>query len=278
MTLARAAMAMAMVVLLAACGGGDGGAGDATRALSWAEFRALAHQEPDTGVFITNGDELAETEDDLRAAYARYRGEVDAAAEGLASGPLIVNVLRNGSDDRWPSSQALSLTYCVSQRDFGSRYAQVVAAMDDAAGAWEATANVNFVHDASQDGSCTSRNPAVVFDVRSTRSIQYLARAFFPSSSRRNREIVISTSSFGNIDPWTLAGVLRHELGHTIGFRHEHTRPEAGTCFEDTSWRALTVYDSSSVMHYPQCNGTQDGDLVLTNLDRTGASTLYPRQ
>jgi hypothetical protein len=105
---------------------------------------------------------------------------------------------------------------------------------------------------------------------------QYLARAFFPSSSRRSREVLISTSSFGNIAPWTLTGVLRHELGHTIGFRHEHTRPESGTCFEDNNWRALTAYDASSVMHYPQCNGTQTGDLVLTNLDKQGATALYP--
>jgi hypothetical protein len=81
---------------------------------------------------------------------------------------------------------------------------------------------------------------------------------------------------FGNISPWTLTGVLRHELGHTIGFRHEHTRPEAGTCFEDNDWRALTQYDSASVMHYPQCNGTQDGDLVLTSADKSGARALYP--
>ena len=98
----------------------------------------------------------------------------------------------------------------------------------------------------------------------------------WPSSSRKSREVLIATSSFGNISPWTLTGVLRHELGHTIGFRHEHTRPESGACFEDNNWRALTAYDSSSVMHYPQCNGTQNGDLVLTNLDKQGASALYP--
>jgi serralysin len=44
----------------------------------------------------------------------------------------------------------------------------------------------------------------------------------------------------------------------------------------NSSWRALTAYDSSSVMHCPQCNGTNSGDLVLTALDRTGAGSLYP--
>jgi serralysin len=262
-----------LTVALAACGAPD----DAYQPLTYEQFRDRAYQEPDTGVFITNGDELAETQTELRAAYDRYVEDAAAAASGVAvdQAPLIVNLV-NGQDDRWSSSVAQSITYCVSQSSFGSRYSAVVSAMANAASAWEAAANVDFVHDASQDGNCTSRNGNVVFDVRQVQTSQYLARAFFPSTSRRGREVLISTSSFGNISPWTLTGVLRHELGHALGFRHEHTRPEAGTCFEDTSWRALTAYDSSSVMHYPQCNGTQTGDLVLTSLDRSGAASLYP--
>ena len=104
----------------------------------------------------------------------------------------------------------------------------------------------------------------------------YFASAFFPSYQRRNREVKIDCTSFGTIDPWTLQGVLRHELGHTIGLRHEHTRPESGTCFEDNNWAALTAYDSSSVMHYPQCNGTNTWALNLTTKDKTGAAALYP--
>ena len=239
------------------------------------QFRAAAYLEPETGVYVVNGDELAETEADLEAAFARYMGEAAPVAEAASRHPLIVNTV-NGADDRWPASTAVNITYCVSSSSFGSRYSAVVSAMNSAAAAWEGTANVNFVHLSAQDANCTSRNTAVVFNVRQVSTTQYLARAFFPSTSRRSRELLISSSSFGNITPYTLAGVLRHELGHTIGFRHEHTRPEAGTCFEDNSWRALTAYDSASVMHYPQCNGTNKGDLVLTNLDVQGAKALYP--
>lgn len=266
----RSSLAVLVALALAGCGGP---AGDET--LSWQQFRNAAYQEPDTGLFVTNGDELAETEDHLRAAYDRYLEEAATGGVATSRDGLIVNTV-NGQDDRWSASQALNLTYCVSQSSFGSRYAAVVSAMSTAASAWEGAGRVNFVHASSQDGNCTSRNTSVVFNVRQVTSNQYLARAFFPSTSRRGREVLIATSSFGNISPWTLAGVLRHELGHTLGFRHEHTRPEAGTCFENTSWRALTPYDSSSVMHYPQCNGTQAGDLVLTSLDRTGAGVLYP--
>ncbi|HEY5945299.1 MAG TPA: M57 family metalloprotease [Kofleriaceae bacterium] len=206
----------------------------------------------------------------VESAYAA----VDDGYSTLEQG-LIVNRV-GGTDDKWSAATAANLTYCVSSSSFGSRYSAVVSALDSATAAWEATANVNFVHLAQYDGDCNARTNGVIFDVRQVQTTQYLARSFFPSTSRRSRNILISSSSFGNISPWTLTGVLRHELGHTLGFRHEHTRPEAGTCFEDNNWRALTAYDSSSVMHYPQCNGTQKGDLVLTTLDKTGAHSLYP--
>ena len=73
---------------------------------------------------------------------------------------------------------------------------------------------------------------------------------------------------------WPLAHILGHELGHVLGFRHEHTRPEAATCFEDNQWRPLTPYDSSSIMHYPQCNGTSS-DLSFTAKDAQGVAALY---
>lgn len=274
MQMRTVASAMAFMAVLG-CGGAQP---ESQQPLGWEAFRAAAYQEPDTGVFITNGDELAETEADLFAGYLRYLSGLEAVGEATEAdliNPLIVNRV-GGADDKWSATTAANITYCISRTSFGTRYNTVVTAMNAAAAAWEGTARVNFVHDSARDGSCTSRTSAVVFNVRQVNTTQYLARAFFPSTTRRSRELLIASSSFGNISPWTLAGVLRHELGHAIGFRHEHTRPESGVCFEDTSWRALTSYDARSVMHYPQCNGTQTGDLVLTSLDQQGARALYP--
>jgi hypothetical protein len=244
--------------------------------LSWEEFQAQAHQEPDTGIYIINGDEPAESLDHLYRYYLEYRGDV-AAIDGVGArrDESIVNTV-SGADDVWPSATALNLTYCVDKKSFGSNYTNVVSQMTAAAGAWEGVANVNFIHVSSLDGSCTRRTSGVVFNVRKVSGGQYLARAFFPSTSRTGREILIDASSFGNLGVWTLAGILRHELGHTIGLRHEHTRPESGTCFENNSWRKLTDYDSNSVMHYPQCNGHNTGDLNITASDASGARQLYP--
>jgi hypothetical protein len=260
------------VALMAGCSAAEDGP------MTYAEFKEQVYQEPDTGIYVVNGDEAIENEEGLRAFYERLR-ESEAQAlsdEPIASTeqPLCVNRV-SGKDDAWSPSAALNLTYCISQSSFGANYNAVVTAMNSAASAWEGAAKVNFIHDSAKDSSC-SKTTAVVFNVRKVNSGQYLARSFFPSSSRSGREVLIDASSFGNITPYSLAGVLRHELGHTIGFRHEHTRPESGTCFEDNNWRALTNYDSKSVMHYPQCNGTNNGDLVLTNNDKAGAGSLYP--
>lgn len=254
--------------------------GNGSDVLTYDEFKAQAYYDVEADVYVINGDELVEDEAQMQSMYQRYLDSVAdadarASGEGTIEEHLIVNLV-NGRDDKWDASLQNNLTYCVSQSSFGSRYSTVVTAMANATAAWHAAANVTFVHDASQDGSCNRRNKNVLFDVVQTNQSSFLARAFFPSSSRRSREIQISFTSFGNISPWTLDGVLRHETGHTIGFRHEHTRPESGTCFEDNNWRALTAYDSSSVMHYPQCNGTNRGDLILTSLDKTGARALYP--
>jgi hypothetical protein len=244
----------------------------APQSLSWEEFRARVYQEPETGFFITNGDEKYADEAQLREFYETH---LRVPEQGRARGELAV-MFRNGARARWSDAQKRNLTYCVSTA-FGSRYSLVVSAMAAAANEWEAAADIDLIHASGFDGACTASQAGVVFDVNPVNvGGAYLARAFFPDDGRAARNILIDNSAFGSLPPGlTMQGILRHELGHALGFRHEHTRPESGACFEDNQWQALTSYDRNSTMHYPQCNGNGSWVLALTNLDRAGAAALY---
>jgi len=187
-----------------------------------------------------------------------------------------------GVDIIWKPADKKALAYCVSNAaadsgGFGNRYNTVVSAMADATRAWEAVADTKYVHVNAEDSNCTPTNSNVKFDVRPVNLNAYLARAFFPDDARETSNVLIDNSAFelpagGKL---SLTGILRHELGHTLGARHEQTRPESGTCFEDNDWRGVTDYDAFSVMHYPQCNGKGDWSLTLTVQDKNGIACLY---
>jgi hypothetical protein len=255
---------------LAACGGDPEALSPtaedvgSTAPISFDEFMSKVYQEPwEGGLYIYNGDTPARSLEELREAHAR----LNTVEQGLA-----VNRV-SGRDDLWFGAQKLNLRYCVGN-GFGGNKARVVNAMATAAAAFERYAVVDFIYDASQDANCTNANPNVTFDVNLVNvGGQYLARAFFPSFPRASRNVYIDVTAFSS--SWSLEGILMHELGHVLGFRHEHTRPEAGRCFEDSNWRGLTPYDRASIMHYPQCGGTNTNLSFLSTSDLEGTTFAY---
>ncbi len=238
-----------------------------TAGLTFEEFKAQTYKEPWAGgVYVVGGDQPYATEQRLRELWQ-------------ASGGGALSVFTNGGADmKWDATQRRNLTYCVSTR-FGANKAAIEQAIIEAtANGWEKFADVKFVHVPAQDANCTATNNAVLFDVNPVNANgQYLARAFFPNDTRAVRNVLVDNTSFtgggGNIP---LKNIVAHEFGHILGFRHEHIRPESNAtqCVEDNNFRPLTSYDSASVMHYPQCNGTS-ADLSFTQRDKDGVALLY---
>lgn len=250
--------------------------------LGYEAFKKKVYKESfPGGVYIVNGDTPVADEKELMDFYQReIVAEWKSIKFGVALGEGAVTQLildaPNGNPAAWDNVNKKNLTYCIS-KTFGDNYTKTKQAIQSATQAWEAVADVRFVHVDSLDEKCDANTPGVVFDVRPVNvGGEYLARAFFPRYARAQRNVLIDDSSFvlkpGKLE---LVGILRHELGHTLGYRHEQTRPEAGKCFEDKNWVPLTSYDAFSVMHYPQCNGLGDWSLSLTEKDKLGAACLY---
>ena len=167
-----------------------------TANLTFEQFEASTYREPGGGKYIVDGDTPI---DDIKHLEEFFETKVKKMYRaGHNMGELIVNQ-SGGVDTVWNDIEKQNISYCIST-GFGSRYNEVINAMDSAVGAWEAVANINFVHDTSHDSNCTASNTQVVFDVRGVSGASYLARAFFPDDARPSRNVIIDESSF-TLDP-----------------------------------------------------------------------------
>src|SRR5690606_34528495 len=143
--------------------GGSSQADTVTPTPSFAEFEASTYVDVD-GAYVVNGDEIVSSKDDLRAYYTRMIGQPGNHDRDTHDADLVVNTV-GGADDKWDASTAADLTYCVST-DFGAKHADMVTAMEQGAGQWEAESSaIDFVHDSSQDGDCNTGNSSVLFSV-----------------------------------------------------------------------------------------------------------------
>ena len=231
------------------------------------------------------GDTLLD-EDQLRL-YAQQREALQAArvASRQAGMPLVAITELAGTTEggrivRW--APGLELTYAVLRQTFAiggkAGYELTVSSMKKATADWEKTCGVKFVHNHSLDTSDKLKLDGVVFVVREFDAKGgFIAAAFFPNDPVDRRRVLIDPSFYSPTLGFDRVGVLRHELGHVLGFRHEMIRSEAppGCPDEDTYGTInLTDYDPSSVMHY-FCGGVGSKELAITDVDRAGAQKVY---
>ncbi len=263
------------VVLLGCQSNGQQNIGSTLDKPSFEQFVQSLYQEPRTGLYIVDWDEPVATVEGLRPYYDRLYGDQ----------ALTVHQ-ENGVDIIWDDTQKKNLTYCVST-SFGDRHGDVVAAIQAATGDWMAAGDVKYIYKPELDSNCTASTQGVVFDVNPAHDGQFIARAFFPNSPRDQRNVLVDDTAFDMPDTLdvNLHGVLVHELGHSLGFRHEHVHADMMNIpFEnwfncilegliDQNYRIVNEYDINSTMHYPQCGGT--GNLQMTELDRQGVAMLY---
>lgn len=213
-----------------------------------------------------------------------YKAERDALKQlnnlnvGVNAQSFLVGIQLGGKIVRWDPS--LTLTYCVLRNTFGSdeEYNLVVKNMKAATGEWEATCGVRFQHVETLDTSSSLAPAGVLFPVRKIDSNgQFIAAGFFPNDPPDRRKLFIDPSYFAPNQAYNLVGVLRHELGHVLGFRHEHIRSGAPPeCPHESTTGTFdfTKYDPHSVMHY-FCGGAGSKELAITAVDLEGSQRVY---
>jgi hypothetical protein len=230
--------------------------------------------------YVAEGDLLIA--EDQFAAYAAERfGQRSLPALEVKADGKTAKLLGMGDNNRllrWAPGVVLS--YYIRKETFASgEYPDVRSNMNAATQAWMDTCGVEFQHMVDLDDDIPARTAQrPLFDVRKVDAKgAFIAVAFFPNYAPERRSLVIDPSYFSPKLAFDTTGVLRHELGHVLGFRHEHIRSGAPpNCPKEEVAHTIELgdYDPQSVMHY-FCGNVGSTTLQITPADRDGARRLY---
>lgn len=257
------------------------------------EAEKIAHRAPsvwsddppgaEQTLHVVEGDLLLD--DDELVVYAARNAERPLIPSAPLGDSGLVGFETAGQATRW--DDGVVLRYSVMRQSFlrETDYRVAVRNLRRAASDWERVCGVRFEHVDRFDGHPDYARPApeihddLVFTARfQDQEGRLIAAAFFPTQPPPRRKVIFDASYFRPGLRFNRVGVLRHELGHVLGFRHEHIRTGApAVCPGDDESVTLFPfgeYDPKSVMHY-FCGGVGNPRLSFSAGDRKGAQLLY---
>ena len=277
--------ALVAAIASAGCEASEDTSGKEASSLTWEAYKADTLRTED-GVYIVNGNEPVLNEEELRKYYEQLVEETsDEGNIAVEQSALIVD-RRFSYDNIWSLADRQNLTYCIASSDFTSaELSKLVSALNTATADWEAAVynRINFIYKSGENSRCSETNTAVVFNVKKenlnpggTEDGLVAAASFFPDYPRGHRRLRIDPRSFSTT--WyssaEFVGLIRHELGHVLGFRHEFLNPQSSCSESVKGGRMLTSFDQNSIMNYDFCDNSRSR-IYLTASDKIGARSVY---
>ncbi|MEK6320117.1 MAG: S8 family serine peptidase [Acidobacteriota bacterium] len=232
-------------------------------------IRAFLKELPrDGNYFVLEGDLLL-TEQEV-FEYVAERQE--SPGLGKREAGLSLNLI-DGRKDIYEGAQRLN--YAVDKASYPTEkhYQRVVDNMAQAAKSWQEACpecRVQFSHAIDQDASPSNGSDFTVryHDAKEA----YVAAAFFPHAGKKGRYLNIDPSYFTRqIDG---EGILRHALGHILGYRHSEANRLKGCYYEGQTWLPLSAPETPSVMQY-YCSGESKLAFNISRADAEAHRRVY---
>jgi hypothetical protein len=149
--------------------------------------------------------------------------------------------------------QSRRLTYSIARSSFTpGEYTRLITDMSIATKDWIIDCplcQIHFEYKSEYDASPSTLKTNFVLQKLDSRGA-FVASAFFPDTTPANRYFFIDPLYFSD---QSRIGVLKHGLGHILGYRHPHTEEMLGCVQQNGKWMPLHHQQSESLMQ-PVCS------------------------
>lgn len=241
--------------------------------------------------YIVQGDELLSDsglyDHWLTFRYSKFAKltQITLQLDRLDNKYIIIGRDKSGSPLLW--SPGTTLKFCIDRKSFiqndaEAKYKQVrdnfIAATKD----WQGLCKISFSYLSQMDNAKPAHGipQGVDFMLSYTNllavdSPKLVASAFY--KNQLTPKILRVYPKYFTTKLFDGVGIFRHEIGHIMGFRHEHISRDAPADCPDESLNNTTTegkYDFNSVMHYP-CGKFNNYQQVFSPNDTSTIRSKY---